>query len=54
MTPSKGCREISLRTQLPEVVLQKTFAEELLGKLARGVDETSVKPNWQSPLLGKS
>jgi ABC-type antimicrobial peptide transport system permease subunit len=37
----------------PEVILQKTFAEELLGKTpARGVDETNVG-DLAKPLLGK-
>ena len=37
----------------PEVILQKTFAEELLGKTpARGVDETKVA-DLAKPLLGK-
>jgi putative ABC transport system permease protein len=37
----------------PEVILQKTFAEELLGKTpARGVDETNVA-DLAKPLLGK-
>src|SRR5208282_3324232 len=37
----------------PEVILQKTFAEELLGKTpARGADETSVA-DLAKPLLGK-
>ena len=37
----------------PEVVLQKTFAEELLGKIpTRGVDETNVA-DLAKPLLGK-
>lgn len=37
----------------PEVMLQKTFAEELLGKTpARGVDETKVA-DLAKPLLGK-
>jgi putative ABC transport system permease protein len=37
----------------PEVILQKTFAEELLGKApARGVDETNVA-ELAKPLLGK-
>jgi putative ABC transport system permease protein len=37
----------------PEVILQKTFAEELLGKTpARGVDETNVA-DLARPLLGK-
>jgi putative ABC transport system permease protein len=37
----------------PEVILQKTFAEELLGKTpARGVDETRVA-DLAKPLLGK-
>jgi ABC-type antimicrobial peptide transport system permease subunit len=37
----------------PEVILQKTFAEELLGKTpARGLDETSVA-DLAKPLLGK-
>jgi putative ABC transport system permease protein len=37
----------------PEVILQKTFAEELLGKTpARGVDETKVA-DLARPLLGK-
>jgi putative ABC transport system permease protein len=37
----------------PEVILQKTFAEELLGKTpARGVDETKVA-DLAKPLLGR-
>ncbi len=37
----------------PEVILQKSFAEELLGKApARGVDETNVA-DLAKPLLGK-
>jgi putative ABC transport system permease protein len=37
----------------PEVVIQKTFAEELLGKTPKsGVDETNVK-ELAAPLLGK-
>jgi putative ABC transport system permease protein len=37
----------------PEVILQKTFAEELLGKApARGIDETNVA-DLARPLLGK-
>ncbi len=37
----------------PEVILQKTFAEELLGKTpARGVDETNVA-DLAKPLLGQ-
>jgi len=37
----------------PEVILQKTFAEELLGKTpGRGVDETKVA-DLATPLLGK-
>jgi ABC-type antimicrobial peptide transport system permease subunit len=37
----------------PEVILQKTFAEELLGKTpARGVDETNVT-DLAKPLLGR-
>ena len=37
----------------PEVILQKTFAEELVGKTpARGVDETNVA-DLAKPLLGK-
>ena len=37
----------------PEVILQKTFAEELLGKTpARGLDETNVA-DLAKPLLGK-
>jgi putative ABC transport system permease protein len=37
----------------PEVILQKTFAEELLGKTpARGIDETNVA-DLAKPLLGK-
>ncbi|HEX4785815.1 MAG TPA: FtsX-like permease family protein [Candidatus Sulfotelmatobacter sp.] len=37
----------------PEVILQKTFAEELLGKApSRGVDETNVA-DLAKPLLGK-
>ncbi len=37
----------------PEVILQKSFAEELLGKTpARGVDETNVA-DLAKPLLGK-
>jgi putative ABC transport system permease protein len=37
----------------PEVILQKTFAEELLGKTPKpGIDETNVK-DLAGPLLGK-
>ena len=37
----------------PEVILQKTFAEELLGKApSRGIDETNVA-DLAKPLLGK-
>ncbi len=37
----------------PEVILQKSFAEELLGKIpARGIDETNVA-DLAKPLLGK-
>lgn len=37
----------------PEVILQKSFAEELLGKVpARGIDETNVA-DLAKPLLGK-
>jgi hypothetical protein len=37
----------------PEVILQKSFADELLGKApARGVDETNVA-DLAKPLLGK-
>jgi hypothetical protein len=37
----------------PEVILQKSFAEELLGKVpARGIDETNVV-DLAKPLLGK-
>jgi putative ABC transport system permease protein len=37
----------------PEVILQKTFAEELLGKMPRrGIDETNVA-DLAKPLLGK-
>jgi putative ABC transport system permease protein len=41
------------RDTAPEVILQKTFAEELLGKTpARGVDETKVA-DLAKPLLGR-
>src|SRR5271168_432895 len=39
--------------QAPEAVIQKTFAEELLGKTPKsGIDETNVK-ELAAPLLGK-